>query len=80
MLTKAFTEMKLYLVFSSLNVLNDSEGCEVLEGYTKSGWQPTAQNLEIVAKLHELVTRDHQLTLKVTEDQLHINKESSLTF
>jgi hypothetical protein len=48
-------------------------GCEDLEDDSKSGWLLTAQNLETAAKVCELMARNHQTTLKLIKEQLHIN-------
>jgi hypothetical protein len=41
----------------------------------QSGQPSNAWNPERVVKVHELVARDHQMTLKLMEDQKHINRE-----
>jgi hypothetical protein len=50
------------------------EGCEDLD-YPRSGWMSTASNLEAAAELHELVARNHQVTLKLVGEQQCINQE-----
>jgi hypothetical protein len=46
------------------------------EDDSRKGQSLTAQNMETVAKVSKLVDKEHQLTLKLMEDQLHINWEA----
>lgn len=43
------------------------------EDDSRNGESSTAQNMERVATVSTLVDKEHQLTLKLMEDQLHIN-------
>jgi hypothetical protein len=73
---KLFMEMKLLFVPMSLNDLKDSE---VSGPWRRSKeWVAiTAWHLEAVVKVCEMVARDHSMTLKLMEDQLHINRGTS---
>jgi hypothetical protein len=42
---------------------------------SNSGWLATVQKWETTAKFWKLAARGHQMTLKLMEDQLNINKE-----
>lgn len=41
------------------------------------GRQSTVRKPETVAKVHELVARDRQMSLKLMENQLHGNQETT---
>jgi transposase len=56
------------------------EGCDDSENDPRSGQPSTAQNLETVVKVHELVARDHQVTLKAMEINCTLNRRSFLRF
>ena len=45
-----------------------------LEDHLMSGWPLAAQN-QSIAGVREIVTRDHQMVIKLMEGQLHINWE-----
>jgi hypothetical protein len=49
------------------------EGHEDPKDVRRNGWPLAAWNLETVNKIHELVARDHSVTLKLMEDQVHVN-------
>ena len=45
------------------------------EANSSNGHSLTAQNMETVAKVSKLVDKEHQLTLMLMKDQLHIDWE-----
>ena len=51
-------------------------GHEDLEDDPRCGHLSFSQNEKVVAKVCELVTRDHCMSLKLLEDWLHINWET----
>jgi hypothetical protein len=53
------------------------EGHKDLEDDPRNGWSWTAQNTETVAKVCELVTREHWVAPKLMDDHLHINQETN---
>jgi hypothetical protein len=53
------------------------EGREDLEDHLRNGRPSTEWNQGAVAKVRELVLRINRLTLKLIDDQLHINLEKS---
>jgi hypothetical protein len=51
------------------------EECEDLDDNPRSGWPLAAQNQATTARVHAIVTRDHQMTLKSMEGQLLVNQD-----
>ena len=67
---KALSQTYFFIWFKRFRV-----GCEDHIDDSNSGWVSTVQKWEITAKFWKLVVRDHQMTLKLMEDQLYINRE-----
>jgi hypothetical protein len=49
---------------------------EDLQGDPRSGCPSTSRSADIVANVHEMMTRDRRLTLGRLSDELNINKET----
>jgi hypothetical protein len=47
------------------------QGCEDLVNNSNSRWQSSVQNPGTVAKLHEMLTTDCWMALKLMKDQMH---------
>lgn len=65
--------MKLYLTHVPSNGWKIQWGMRDVENDPRGGYAFTAQNLEAGAQVQKLVATDHQTSLKLIEDKLHIN-------
>jgi hypothetical protein len=54
--------------------LNHSSVCEWFKWF-KDGRPSTSRNADIIENVHEIVTWDHRLTIRMMLDELNINKE-----
>jgi hypothetical protein len=69
-------EIKLYITRVFEWSKRFREGKKDLEDDPTCGQQSPVQILETVATVHELVATDCQITLKLTDDESHINWET----
>lgn len=72
---EALAHMQIFKCFKTFR-----QECRGLEHDPRSGLPPTVWNLQTVTKIFELVAGVRRITLKMMENQLHINQKMTVRF